>query len=42
MANPIGINGTHNRQEKYVSQIVPLYRKELVVRSEFSRDYEGK
>lgn len=41
MANPIGLNGTHYRQERYADSIVKLYRKNLVVRSEFSRDYEG-
>ena len=41
MANPIATNGTHNRQERYADSIVKLFRKQLVVRSEFSRDYEG-
>lgn len=41
MANPIGVNGTHYRQERYADSIVKLFRKQLVVRSEFSRDYEG-
>lgn len=41
MANPIATNGTHYRAESYANQIVPLFRKDLVVRSEFSRDYEG-
>lgn len=41
MANPIAENGTHNRQERYADSIVKLFRKNLVVRSEFSRDYEG-
>lgn len=41
MANPIGLNGTHYRQERYADSIVKLFRKQLVVRSEFSRDYEG-
>ena len=41
MANPIGLNGTHSRQERYADMIVQLFRKELVVRNEFSRDYEG-
>lgn len=41
MANPIAENGTHNRQERYADSIVKLFRKQLVVRSEFSRDYEG-
>ena len=41
MANPIGLNGTHYRQERYADAIVPLFRKQFVVRSEFSRDYEG-
>jgi hypothetical protein len=41
MANPIGDNGTHYRQERYVDQIVPLYRKELNIRADFMTDYEG-
>mgnify|MGYP001062519652 CR=1 FL=1 len=41
MANPIATNGTHNRQERYADSIVKLFRKQLVVRSEFSRDYDG-
>lgn len=41
MANPIGENGTHYRQERYADSIVKLFRKQLVVRSEFMRDYEG-
>jgi hypothetical protein len=41
MANPIGLNGTHYRQERYADQIVKLFRKQLVVRNEFARDYEG-
>ncbi len=41
MANQIGKNGTHNRQERYHDAIVPLMRKELNIRLEFSRDYEG-
>lgn len=41
MANPIEKNGTHYRQERYDDAIVPLMRKELNVRAEFSRDYEG-
>ena len=41
MANPIATNGTHYRQERYADSIVKLFRKNLVVRSEFMRDYEG-
>jgi len=41
MANPIGVNGTHYRQERYADSIVKLFRKQLVVRNEFARDYEG-
>ena len=41
MANAIGINGTHKRQEKYADSIVKLMRKEFNIRNEFSRDYEG-
>lgn len=41
MANPIGTNGTHKRQEKYTNEIVPLMRQEFNVRNDFSRDYEG-
>lgn len=41
MANPIDTAGTHYRQERYEDTIVKLYRKDLVVRNEFARDYEG-
>ena len=41
MANPIAKDGTHYRQERYNDAIVPLMRKELNVRNEFSRDFEG-
>lgn len=41
MANPIGTNGTHNRQEKYANAIVELMRPALKIRNTFSRDYEG-
>ena len=41
MANPIELNGTHYRQERYADSIVKLFRTQLVVRNEFSRDYEG-
>ena len=41
MANPIAINGTHKRQEKYTNEIVPLMRQEFNIRNDFSRDYEG-
>ena len=41
MANAIGTNGTHERQERYASQIVKLMRPSLKIRNTFSRDYEG-
>lgn len=41
MANPIGTNGTHKRQERYTKEIVPLMRQEFNIRNDFSRDYEG-
>jgi len=41
MANTVVNGGTHQRQERYEDSIVKLYRKELVVRSEFARDFEG-
>jgi hypothetical protein len=41
MANPIGENGTHYRQERYADLIVPLYEKELNIRADFMKDYEG-
>jgi hypothetical protein len=41
MANPIAVNGTHYRQERYASTIIQLMRPEIKVRSFFSRDYEG-
>ena len=33
--------GTHDRQDRYASTIVPLYRKELNIRADFMTDYEG-
>lgn len=41
MANAIGTNGTHERQERYAQAIVKLMRPSLKIRSTFSRDYEG-
>jgi len=41
MANAIGTNGTHERQERYADAIVKLMRPSLKIRSTFSRDYEG-
>lgn len=41
MANAIGTNGTHERQERFASAIVKLMRPSLKIRSTFSRDYEG-
>lgn len=41
MANAIGTNGTHERQERYANAIVKLMRPMLRIRSTFSRDYEG-
>lgn len=41
MANAIGENGTHQRQERYADAIVKLMRPSLKIRSTFSRDYEG-
>lgn len=41
MANYIGDNGTHDRQDRYEDTIIPLYRKELNVRADFMSDYEG-
>ena len=40
MANAI-TGGTHERQERYIHSIVPLYRKELNIRADFMTDYEG-
>lgn len=40
MANAI-TGGTHERQERYIDSIVPLYRKELNIRADFMSDYEG-
>ena len=40
MANAI-TGGIHERQERYVDSIVPLYRKELNIRADFMTDYEG-
>lgn len=40
MANVI-TGGTHERQERYIDSIVPLYRKELNIRADFMSDYEG-
>ncbi len=41
MANAIGENGTHERQERYAGAIVKLMRPALKIRNTFSRDYEG-
>jgi hypothetical protein len=41
MASPLTNGGTHYTQERYSKEIVKLMRPQLVVRSEFSRDYEG-
>ena len=41
MANAIGTNGTHERQERYADAIVKLMRPALKIRNTFSRDYEG-
>lgn len=41
MANAIGTNGTHERQERFASAIVKLMRPALKIRNTFSRDYEG-
>lgn len=41
MANPIALNGTHYRQERYADTIKKLYRKPTLVRDWFNRDYEG-
>ena len=40
MANKL-VGGTHELQDRYVNTIVPLFRKELNVRADFRRDYEG-
>lgn len=40
MANAI-TNGSHVRRDRFVDTIKRLYRKELVVRNEFARDFEG-
>lgn len=41
MANAIGTNGTHERQERYANAIVKLMRPSLKIRNTFARDYEG-
>lgn len=41
MANPIAIDGTHYRQERYADAIVKLMRPVMKIRNTFSRDYEG-
>lgn len=41
MANALGTNGTHERQERFANAIVKLMRPSLKIRSTFSRDYEG-
>lgn len=40
MANPIAINGTHYRRERYADAIVQLMRQEFNIRNDFRRDYE--
>ena len=41
MANPIALNGTHYRQERYADTIKKLYRKPTFIRDWFNKDYEG-
>ena len=41
MPNPINKTGTHQSQERYTNEIVPLIRQEFSIRNDFSRDYEG-
>lgn len=40
MANPIAINGTHYRRERYADAIVQLMRQQFNIRNDFRRDYE--
>lgn len=40
MANAIS-TGSHVRRDRFIDAIKKLYRKELVVRNEFARDFEG-
>lgn len=40
MANPIAVNGTHYRRERYADAIIQLMRQEFNIRSDFRRDYE--
>ena len=42
MANVIGTNGTHERQERYADEAVKLMRPLMRIRNTFSRDYEGQ
>lgn len=41
MANTIGTNGTHERQERYADAVLKLMRPALKIRNTFGRDYEG-
>lgn len=41
MANPIAIDGTHYRTDKFADAIVKLMRPQMRIRNTFSRDYEG-
>ena len=41
MANAIGVNGTHERQERYADAVLKLMRPALKIRNTFGRDYEG-
>lgn len=40
MANPIAINGTHNRKETYADQVLTIARSEMNLYEDFSTDYE--
>ena len=40
MANPITINGTHNRKETYADQVLTIARSEMNLYEDFSTDYE--
>lgn len=41
MANALANGGTHERVDRFANEMVKLMRKQLVIRGDFSRDYEG-
>lgn len=40
MANPIAINGTHNRRETYANEVLAMAKSKVNIYEDFSTDYE--